>query len=233
MPIEGLGLATVVGVAAVDSINPCAIGVLVLLIAALLKIQNPKRMLLAGSIYISVVYITYFIAGIGLLYFIQQWGIADIVGMIVAILIILGGMVEIKDFLWYGVGFSLTIPPSYVSTIKKWANKGTIPAMVVLGFFVAAVELPCTGGPYLAIMSLLARGTYSTAIYYLLIYNLVFILPLVAILILAYSGTRIGAIKKWKMEHRHYMRLATGIVMILLGLLLIAFIQGWINTGAF
>ena len=127
----------------------------------------------------------------------------------------------------------MTIPPGYVSTIKKWANKGTIPAMVVLGAFVAAVELPCTGGPYLAIMALLAKEFHIVAVYYLLIYNFIFVLPLIVILGLAYTGTKVDKIKEWKQAHRHTMRLVTGIVMILLGLLLIAYIRGWISMGQF
>lgn len=229
----GYKLATVITTAAVDSVNPCAIGVLILLITALLKIHEPRRMLLAGTIYISVVYITYFLAGLGLLYFIQSMQIADVVGMIVAFLIILAGLVEVKDFWWYGVGFSLTIPPRYVETIKKYANKGTIPAMVVLGFFVAAVELPCTGGPYLAIMALLAKEFHWTAVYYLLIYNFIFVLPLIIILAMGYFGVKMTDVKAWKMDYRRHMRLAAGIVMILLGFLLIAYIQGWVALGQF
>lgn len=232
-PIFNYKLATVVTTALVDSINPCAIGVLILLITALMKIHEPKRMLMAGTIYISVVYITYFLAGLGLLYFIQKMQIADTVGMIVATIIILAGLVEIKDFWWYGVGFSLSIPPRYLDTIKKYANKGTIPAMIVLGFFVAAVELPCTGGPYLAIMALLAKEFQWVAVYYLLIYNFIFVLPLIIILGMGYWGVRMSEVKKWKMSYRRHMRLATGIVMVLLGLLLIAYIQGWIRMNGF
>ena len=61
----------VLSTALVDSINPCAIGVLVIMIATLLKLSNNrKKMLSIGIIYITTVFLTYLAAGFGLLTFI-------------------------------------------------------------------------------------------------------------------------------------------------------------------
>ena len=69
--VQGISLPAlpvVVVTAAVDSINPCAIGVLILLITTLLTLSsNKKKMLMVGIIYILSVYITYLAAGLGLL----------------------------------------------------------------------------------------------------------------------------------------------------------------------
>jgi len=224
-------LGAVLVTAIVDSINPCAIGVLILLLGFLSRAQTKRMMVTIGLLYISIIYITYFLAGVGLLIFIQRLGISIIVGIIVGILVILLGLIEIKDFFWYGKGFSLTIPPRYVGLIKKWAKKATFPAIVVLGFIVAAVELPCTGGPYLAITTLLSKESNIVAIYYLLLYNFIFVLPLIIILILAYLGTSVKAMREWKMKHRKWMRLSTGIVLVALGILLILYSKGYINFG--
>ncbi len=228
--VVNIKLLTVITTALVDSINPCAIGVLVLLISSLLGIsKNKHRMLAVGILYITIVYITYFLAGLGLLFFIQKFAIANIVGTIVGVIIILAGLVEIKDFFWYGVGMSLHIPTKYVDTIKKYADKATIPGVIFLGFFVAAVELPCTGGPYLAITALLAKNFNIQAIWYLLLYNFIFVLPLIVIVFLAWLGTSVQSIKDWKMANRKWMRLAVGLIMIALGVLLILYAQGVIS----
>jgi len=186
-------------------------------------------MLFVGTVHISVVYLTYFLAGLGLLFSIQKFDMADPITMLVGLVVIAMGLIEIKDFFWYGQGLTLSIPVRYTLIIKKWARKGTVPAVILLGFLVAAVELPCTGGPYLAITALLAKDFNILALYYLLIYNLIFVMPLIAIMVLSYLGTNVKNMKKWKMKYRKYMRLTAGITLILLGVLLILYSRGIIS----
>src|SRR3989344_7167978 len=158
MAIALPALPIVLTTALVDSINPCAIGVLILLIATLLSVaHDKKRLLLIGTIYILAVYITYMLAGIGLLLFIQRFNLAEPIGIGVGILIIILGFIEMKDFWWYGKGISLTIPARRSEQIKKMVKRLSVPGAILLGIFVAAVELPCTGGPYLAITTLLSK----------------------------------------------------------------------------
>ncbi len=222
-----LKLTTVLVTALIDSINPCAIGVLILLISALLLLKEQKKMmLLTGLIYIVAVFVTYFLAGLGLLTVIHQLQIGEMIGIMVGFLVIFLGFVEIKDYFWYGKGFSLSIPASQVARVKKYADNVTIPSAIILGILVSAVELPCTGGPYLAITTILAEKLDWLAIWYLFIYNLIFVLPLVVIVALAYFGTTAFDIKNWKEKYKRWMRLFTGLLMIALGVLLILFARG-------
>lgn len=223
-------LITVITTALVDSINPCAIGVLVLLISTMMSLaHNRHRMLGLGLLYVTVVYITYFSAGLGLLYSIQKLNIADVIGMIVGSLVIVLGIIEIKDFFWYGRGISLTIPKRYIERIKTYSQKASIPGVMFLGFFVAAVELPCTGGPYLAITTILAKDFNWIALWYLALYNLIFVLPLLAIVLITYFTSEVSKIEAWKQKYKHWMRLAAGLVMIALGILLILYARGDIH----
>lgn len=231
MVVELPALSVVIPTALVDSINPCAIGVLILMLTTLLKFHyNKKKMLTLGIIYIAAVYITYFLAGIGLLFFIQKLNIAEPLGIFVGALIIVLGLIEIKDFWWYGKGVSLHIAPKRVEQIKKYLQKISFHSAIILGIFVAAVELPCTGGPYLAITTLLAKiGFDFTVVSYLLFYNLIFVLPLIVILTLVYFGLSTKKIRKWKEKEKKWMRFWTGVVMIILGILLILFTTKTIN----
>ncbi len=215
----------------VDSINPCAIGVMILLISTLLALSHDKkRMIITGLIYILAVYITYFLAGIGLLLFIQRFNLAELIGIVVGFIIIILGLIEVKDFWWYGKGISLAIPYKRSLQIEKMVKKISIPGAIVLGMFVAAVELPCTGGPYLAITALLAKiGLSPLVVGYLLFYNFLFVLPLIIILLLAYFGSNIKKIQKWKQKNKKWMRLITGLVLISLGILLILFASNIIS----
>src|SRR3989338_2105951 len=189
----------IITTALVDSINPCAIGVLILLISTLIVMgKDKKKMIAVGSIYILAVYIVYFLAGIGLLLFI-----------FVGSLVIIMGLIEIKDFFWYGKGITLSIAPRYVKYIENHAKHLTTWGAIVLGAFVAAVELPCTGGPYLAITTWIAQSNVIPvkALIYLLVYNFIFVLPLLVILALVYFGVKVQKIKRWKQDYRRWMRL--------------------------
>src|SRR3989338_7909749 len=110
-------LITVITTAAIDSINPCAIGVLILMISVMLGAkQSTSRMLLLGGLYVFSVLVVYFLAGLGLLYFLSTiplW-ITEYLSISVGILIISAGILEIKVFFCYGKCFSLTIPGSFL-----------------------------------------------------------------------------------------------------------------------
>lgn len=227
-----LTLTTVVVTALVDSINPCAIGVLALLVSTLLVLsEHRRRLLMTGIIYVGVVYVVYFLAGLGLLTVIHKLQISEMVSVMVGFLVIFLGFVEIKDFFWYGKGFTLSIPSSQVERIKKHASNATIPGAVILGIIVSAVELPCTGGPYLAITTILAEKFDAHTVLYLMLYNFIFVLPLAIIVVLAYLGVSALDVKHWKEKYKKWMRLFTGILMIGLGVLLILFARGVIMFG--
>lgn len=227
-------LGLVLGSAAIDSINPCAIGVLILMISVMMGGKKSLgRMLLLGSLYIFAIFLTYLLAGLGLLYFLASIPlfVTEYISIIVGTLIVLFGLVEIKDYFWYGRGFSLGIPPVFVKKIHNLAKNISIPGVMLMGAFVAGVELPCTGAPYLAIITILSVNFNFLAFLMLVLYNIVFVLPLVAILLLVAGGVNLHVIKRWKQESRGIMRLAIGLLLVGLGWLLILIANGTINFG--
>jgi cytochrome c biogenesis protein CcdA len=231
MPTE-LTLPVVLVAAAIDSINPCAIGVLLFLATVMLKVSSERGTLLRlGTVYITTVYVVYTLSGLGLIWFqyeLIQRGFAEIVGVTVGGLVVVLGLIEIKDFFWYGSGISLEIPPRYKEKITEMAQTISMPGMIMIGGFVALVELPCTGGPYLAITAILAKYFDMRAFLYLLLYNVIFVLPLVVILVMIYYGATTLRLKKWRETERKWMNLATGLLMIVLGVFLIFYYTlGW------
>ena len=149
----------------------------------------------------------------------------------VGVLIILAGVIEIKDFFWYGRWFSLNIPARYAKKIHVWSSRTTIPGVIFLGAFVSGVELPCTGAPYLAIITLLSQYFDFTAFLMLILYNVIFTLPLITILVLVAAGKKLHEIKVWKQHARPYMRLFIGLLLVALGWLLILIANGTMNFG--
>ena len=227
-------LVTVITTAAIDSINPCAIGVLILMISVMLAgKQSTRRMLLLGGLYVSSVFVVYLLAGLGLMYYFSTLplALAEYISIAVGVLIILAGIFEIKDYFWYGRWFSLSIPASFAKMIHGYASKTTILGVIFLGAFVSAVELPCTGAPYLAIITLLSQNFDFTAFLLLVLYNIIFVLPLIIILLLVASGMKLHEIKRWKQSSRPFMRLLIGILLVALGWLLMLIANGTINLG--
>ena len=224
---EDLTLALVLGAATVDSINPCAIGVILFLSSVLLRVSSKKEFLLKlGVVYITTVYIVYTLSGLGLIWFqytLISNGFAEISGYVVGLFVIILGLVELKDFFWYGKGVSLEIAPRHKEKLTKMAENLSFLSIISIGGFVAMVELPCTGGPYLAITALLAKSFDIQAFIYLLIYNFIFVLPLLAILLMIYFGSSTLRLKQWRFGNRQWMNLSSGLLMIFLGALLIAY----------
>lgn len=225
----------VLGAAAIDSINPCAIGVLILMVSVILgQGGSASRLLKIGGAYIFAIFMTYLVAGLGLIYFFSTIPIvlAEYLSIAVGALVIFAGILEVKDFFWYGKGMSLQIPKKYADKIHEWSqgNK-SVGGVMLLGAFVAAVELPCTGAPYLAILTILRIDFTIWAFLLLILYNLVFVLPLIVILIMVASGTKISAVSKWKEDSKGNMRLAMGLMFVALGWILILIANGTINFG--
>ena len=228
-------LSIVVGAAAIDSINPCAIGVLILMVSVVLgQGGSPSRLLKIGGAYIFAIFMTYLIAGLGLIYFFSSIPIvlAEYLSIAVGALVIFAGILEVKDFFWYGKGMSLQIPKKYADKIHDWSTTHkSVWGVMMLGAFVAAVELPCTGAPYLAILTILRIDFTIWAFGLMVLYNLIFVLPLIIILIMVATGTKISTVSKWKEESKGNMRLAMGLMFVALGWILILIANGTINFG--
>jgi cytochrome c biogenesis protein CcdA/glutaredoxin len=219
-PLEppALNLLVVVFAALVDSINPCAFAVLIILIAYLTSLGERRRIAVVGCTYIATVFIVYFIAGLGLLTFVQGIGLTGIVFTFAAVVAILAGLINIAEVLLRREIFTLAIPGSQKDAIDRYIKKASVPSAIVLGGLVAMVELPCTGGIYLAILGLLGdRMTLAEGIPYLLLYNLIFVLPLVLILMVMYWGGTPERLEEFRSGSKRWVRLVMGIVMVVLG----------------
>lgn len=225
---QKITLPVIIGAGLIDGINPCAFAVLIFLLTFLIEVSSTKkRMVKAGLFYIIAVFGTYFIAGLGFLSAIQTIGPSKIIVRVAAVIAIIAGLINIKDYFWYGKGISLQIPESRKGTIQKWVYKANIPAAIVLGFLVTMFAMPCTGGIYLAILAMLANTvTKIQAIYYLLIYNVMFVVPLIIILLAVTFGMKAEHIENWRQSKKNWMKLVLGLMLVGMG---VALLIGWLG----
>ncbi|MBX3063307.1 MAG: cytochrome C biogenesis protein [Anaerolineae bacterium] len=225
-------LPTVIAAGIVDGINPCAFTVLLLFITALtttLKVgeQNNKalrsRLLDMGSIYIAAIFLTYLALGIGLLKTFDIFTKQHLPARIGALVAVLLGLWMLKDYFLPEVGWRLQAPASISRIAHRMGHKASIPALVIGGFLIGLCTVPCSGAVYLAVLSLLALQPTALLGYgYLLLYNMVFILPLVVILIGASSRPTLNHLAHWNLHHKEWVRLVLGAGVVVMGLLILA-----------
>ena len=217
-----LTIGAVVVAALVDSINPCAISVMIFLLIFLTSLGDKKRVLIVGLVYIATVYAVYFMAGIGLLTFLQSTAMTRYVYYGAAAIAIVFGLLNMKDFFLKRDQPTLAISESKKPLIKKYIEKASVPGAVVLGAMVSLFELPCTGGIYLAILSLLGDTmTFSEGTPWLALYNLIFVLPLGIVLAVIFKGVSADKANEWRLQNRSYLRLMIGLVMLVLGAMML------------
>lgn len=202
-----------------DGLNPCAFAVLIFFVAFLFTLRRTtKDILLVGFVYIMAIYIAYLLIGLGIVHAFIFSGQEHLMAKISSWLLIIMGLVNIKDYFWYGKGFSLS-PKINTNFYKKWIHKITLPSVFVVGFLVGLCTFPCSGGIYVAIIGLLsAKTTYVNGLYYLLFYNFMFVLPLIITLFFLTNRRVLGQISRWEDSKKRIIKLVMGIVMILLGI---------------
>ncbi len=221
----GTWLLPLVGVAAlIDSINPCAFSILILTITFLVSIGKLRSSVLAiGGAYIFGIFVVYLMIGLGLLQALHLFDTPHFMGLVGASFLMLLGLVNVLNVLVPAFPFKPRIPQAAHHRIAVLMHRVTLPTAVVLGALVGLCEFPCSGGPYLMVLGLLNdRATYFSGVGYLFLYNLVFILPLVLILVVASDKSVLGKVQQWQQSNRTGMRVGGGVVMIALGALVLA-----------
>ncbi|MHB1347363.1 MAG: cytochrome c biogenesis CcdA family protein [Candidatus Humimicrobiaceae bacterium] len=227
-PVEKnyIRIPVVIASALADSINPCAIGVIIILISSIIASKNRKYALAAGIIYIAVIFIVYFLLGVGFIYLVRNIHIPKLVFIILGSLLIVFGLFSAKDFFWYQKGFSLGIPGPIKQIIEKNIYKATIISILVIGVLISIFEATCSGAVYFGILSIISKSGMSVnSLLMLLLYNFIFVLPLLIILLVFYFGVPAKKVQRlFIQKNRRIYRLVLGLMLILLGVYLIVWL---------
>ena len=207
----------------IDSINPCAVGVLIFYLTLILSLKVQRKFFVTfGLFYIAATYVTYFLIGLGLLRVMHLFGVHDFFGWAAAILILFLGLYNLKDIIFPSWGIPWLTAFLNRCHIPKYKPEITIISALTLGVLVGICEFPCSGGIYLATVSLLsARETFWQGILYLLVYNVMFISPLVALFISVSNKKVFGFFQKLHSKTFSATKLIMALSMIVSGVLLI------------
>lgn len=215
----------VIVVGFLDGIHPCAIAILIFFVAFLLTLQRSlKSIFFLGLVYILVIFLTYLGVGVGLFSGIMIFGQHHFFAKLGSWLLIILGLWNFKDFFFPRLPGRLRLPHASRAKINELLKKATLPTVIVAAFLVGLCSIPCSGGIYAAITALLAaKTTYWVGFAYLLLYNLMFVAPLLIILALAANPLTLVKLGDWQAKNNKRYRLVMGISMIVLGIGILVF----------
>lgn len=225
----------ITGLALADSVNPCAIAVLTMVLVSIL-IENPekkKKVLYAGFAFIASVFTGYLVYGTIIVQFFRLFAEFLLVNSVyvykgLAILAMVLGGLNIKDYFNYKKGSFATEMPLFMRPkVKKIINKiTTAKGAFLIGFIVTLFLLPCTMGPYIVASGLLADLGMIGALPWLIYYNILFILPMASIVVIVHFGFKeVEEVSGWKERNIKKLHLIAGILLFAIGL---ALVNGWI-----
>jgi len=214
--------------AGLDGFNPCAFFVLFMLLSILVYAKSRKRMLLIGGTFVffsGFIYFLFMSAWLNIFLHIGELMVITTIAGIIAVII---AVINIKDFFLFEQGVSLVIPdkakPKLFERMRTLLKATSLPSMmigtIVLAIVANAYELLCTVGFPMVFTRVLTLQNLPILDYYLylLIYNVIYVIPL-AVIVLTFSIT-LGAKKLTEWQGR-VLKLLSGLMMLFLGLVLL------------
>lgn len=215
-------LYTVITAGLLDSYNPCAFGVLLLFIGLLFTMTNSRALVLYfGSFYILSIYLTYYLVGLGILRTFHLFGIHNFVGWIAATLLLIIGLFELKQYFFPSLYIPILSPVFGRCHAPRFNKKITVASALVSGFFIGLCAFPCAGAIYLATISMLSiKATFWAGVGYLTVYNFMFVLPIIIVLIIAANRKVLKKIGEWHEKNMKYFGLFMGSTMTLIAIAL-------------
>lgn len=209
--------------ALLDSVHPCSFSILLITIAFLFSMSlERKKVLQIGGLYIAGIFAAYFGIGIGLLQVLHVFDVPHFMGRLGAVLLIGFGVLNLLGALVPNFPIKLKIPDAAHRSMGKLIGTVSLPAAFALGLLVGLCQFPCMGGPYLMVIGLLHDGgQYVRGVGYLLLYNLILIVPLAAVLLVASNKALLESVKSWKQAQLKDAHLWAGLAMLVIGLLIL------------
>ena len=233
-PLKFLGI--MIPMAAADSINPCAFAVMLLLLSTIFsKSKSKKKTIAAGLLFSLAIFLSYLLIGMGFYKVLGYAGVTTAFKRVVGGVGLLIALANIKDYFWYGEGFLMEVPLAWRPKMMKIIQSVVSPiGAFVIGILVSLFLLPCSSGPYLVVLGLLKSENVSIAglgIGYLVVYNLIFILPMLVITFLVGTGqSSVEKLAKMKNKNTKLMHLIMGVMMLLLSWYVIGSMYfDWLN----
>jgi len=230
---QSFGLAAVAVSGLIDGINPCAFASIIFFISYLTLINRKGREILwVGGIFTLSVFLTYFLIGTGALKMITSLSFLPLVRkifvLVTAVLALILGVVSLYDYLQFKKkgttkDAKLQLPSFLKNMIHSAIRKNVRLSNYILmaaatGFIVSLLELACTGQIYLPTIMFISTipDLKVNALFYLLFYNLMFVVPLILVFSFTYWGTTSA---QWAaLTQKHFGKIKMAMTLLFFGL---------------
>ncbi|MGL1891092.1 MAG: DUF1573 domain-containing protein [Spirochaetaceae bacterium] len=212
-----------------DGINPCAFTTLLFLISSLFYIgRGKKEILQIGIIFSATIFFSYYLVGLGFLNIIRTANFFPIVSEIIKYILILAlsilGIMSFYDAYLVKKGVSTEMKLQLPRSLKKRIHsvirentrtRGLIIGTIIIGVMVTIFELTCTGQVYLPIIAYIIKieGNLSSY-FYLTLYNVGFIIPLLIVFLTVYKGTTNQKLAEWFKTRLFYIKILLGLLFL-------------------
>lgn len=230
-----VGFAVIFSAGILDGINPCAFATIILFLSYLqIARHGPRQILMVGLGFILAVFLTYFALGLGLVEVVSRLQFLSGVGMalnwVLAVFALVIMFLSVRDGVLCLQGrmadTTLQLPVFLKDRIRKVARTGArhrrfVIAAFVSGVVISVLELACTGQVYLPTINYMVQEGKTSAYAYLVLYNIAFVLPLIVVFILAYTGLRSEALIEFQRKHSAAIKFATAALFMALFVLLL------------
>ncbi|PMP67508.1 MAG: hypothetical protein C0189_01435 [Caldisericum exile] len=228
---QKFGILTVIGAGLIDGYNPCAITVLIFFISLLaLRKKDRREILLVGVLFTLGIGVSYLLLGIGLFELISRWKYFDYIAkyvylgttIVTFVLVVLNFFDYLKAKRGDTKGMVLQLSTTEKKTIHTLLRNPKVLTEFIFAFLVAfpvsIVEFSCTGQTYLPTIVYIFGLDYlkAKALFYLILYNFMFVLPLIVITYAAYRGSNSQKISKWFTDNLSTIKLLTGLLFLVL-----------------
>ncbi len=236
-------------IAFVDGFNPCSLWVLTMLLALIIHTGSRGKIFLVGFTFLTVTSAVYVAFIAGLFSVLQLVGFVSYLRVLMAIITLAMGVINIKDFFWFGKGISLTIAqekkPGILARMRQVILSADaifpmLAATVLLAAGVSLTEFSCTAGfPVLWVNLVSAQQVQSLEFSLLLaLYMLIYQLDEIVIFLVVVFTMRIG---RFQESHGRLLKLIGGVLMVTLAAVLVLAPQLlenpasslWVFAGAF
>lgn len=204
-----------------DGINPCAFSVLLsfvgIILASVTMTDASPRVWRVGGIYVFGMFLTYLLLGLGMIGVIGWVVRMHLAVRLIAVVVVALGVWTIKDALLPRLGPQLAMPKVSYGLVRRAMSWSGPWGALAAGVLVGMCAVPCSGAIYVGVLALIATAPLSARLGWLLLYNVMFIAPLVALLALAANRRSLNRVAHWTIHRRVATKLAMGGATVLLG----------------
>jgi hypothetical protein len=247
---KSLGIFAILAAGLIEGLNPCAFATLIFFISYLTMIgRKRKEIFWVGMGFAGTGFFTHLLLGLGLLSFVQRLSFLPLFSRIVYLITFLFalflGILSLYDYIQLKRGqpskMKLQVPNFLKKRIHQAIRKTSgnletdgegqpvrlLIAAIIIGFVVTLLQLTCTSQVYLPTILFVTNvpSLRGSAVFYLILYNLIYVFPLLVIFGIVYWGVTSEQLSFFLQKRASTIKLVTSLFFFALaGILIFSFV---------